>query len=602
MSCPAERNQRDNFFPKPGRESTGNVSETKKARKIIKPTYTPLPENPPISQELLDQCPFPLGSKEAKEYFEYLRGDVSRIDPLDFESDEAQQYLNLLRINSSSFGGVYEMGRDGKVVTLGLDEFCANLQNENNHPFVGRNIFGEILGFATIQDKENARNVDKITNLVVINEMQDKKNRSKTGRSFLVHILEHAFSNPDYMGRTRTELGAEVVKHVYGWEKADYLFEHELMFTHVGYDSMNVYVHAGDSLPDKQAQPEGRFVQRPTELFVIDHDEWGFVHNYLVNHKIKPLRVKYLLGETKTKAPAQEYVSYPRKPIQTPLPENPPISQELLDQCPFPLDSKEAKEYFEYLRGDVSRIDPLDFESDEAQQYLNLLRINSSHFSKIYILGHKGEIEALHLDKFRSNLRKKNNHPLVARNIFGEILGFATIIDGEEEEGRHNHDIGKLVKKEIGNSPAKTGASLLRFVINYAFDNPDSNGKARTELTVEIVKHVDGWEKVDYLFGTELKFKPVNTRPGNIDVYIHPGDSLPDDDDQANQTQGRFVNRSTEAFAIGKSRWYLFDSKLANRFDQHRSRWGLPKMKDEARIKKLKMKYPHDYIGDFRLW
>lgn len=255
----------------------------------------------------------------------------------------------------------------------------------------------------------------------------------------------------------------------------------------------------------------------------------------------------------------------------------------------------ERSELDPYLRGEVHRIDPINMESEEPSQYLTLLKINSSHFAGIY-LDRGEEIAPLNLDRFRTYLRHSHRFPLVARNQYGEILGYATIGDREHQEHQHNHFIERLVvinEMQGEKNPAKTGRSFLRFVTNYAFDNPDYFGKSRNKLAADVVMFVPGWEKVSYLFLMDLGFTVKHVSPDQIDVFIHADEKLPDE--HINPTSGRFLRRPTMGFESGRKQWFVREADLVREMDEHRAKYGVGPIKDETRIKKLEMKFPPNY-------
>ncbi len=213
----------------------------------------------------------------------------------------------------------------------------------------------------------------------------------------------------------------------------------------------------------------------------------------------------------------------------------------------------ERSDYDPLLRGEVSSIRELDLESEEPAIYLDLLRRNSTHFTGIFTET-EGDIKPIKLRKFKSYLRKANNHPIVGLNKYGEKIGYAVISDAPE--GQRDNWIERLtvIDDLQGDlTPAKTGKTMLNHVLDYAFTTKDYLERERNKIDAAVVMFVPGWERAYNLFFKDSRFEARMVLPKQADVYIPPGVLL--DEEKEPSLEGRIITRPTTRFETMRDTW-----------------------------------------------
>ncbi len=215
----------------------------------------------------------------------------------------------------------------------------------------------------------------------------------------------------------------------------------------------------------------------------------------------------------------------------------------------------ERSDFDPFLRGEVKSVRELNLESDEPAIYLDLLRRNSAHFTGIFT--HiENDIKPIKLRKFKSYLKKANNHPIVGLNKYGEKIGYAVVSDAPE--GQHDNWIERFIiidDLQGDVTPAKTGRTMLKSVLDYAFTTRDYLGRDRKKIDAAIVMFVPGWERAYNLFFKDSKFETKQTLPNQADVYIPPGVLL--DGEKEPLLEGRIVTRPTARFETMRDNWEI---------------------------------------------
>ena len=128
-------------------------------------------------------------------------------------------------------------------------------------------------------------------------------------------------------------------------------------------------------------------------------------------------------------------------------------------------------------------------------------------------------------------------HPLVARNMQGDIVGGVVIFDAPRIE--HDHTL-RLVVIDPQMQNRGLGRQMLIQVIDWAFREPASDGRMRMKLDVNIIEDVRGWERMRHLLA-DLNFEFRMRLPQQVDVY--------------SPEAGGMVARPTERWELMRDRW-----------------------------------------------
>lgn len=209
-----------------------------------------------------------------------LRAMVSKIRKLNLRSDsEVERYLSLLQDyrNCAHFTGIYKKGLRGRIEPITPEEFKEDISGEDLHPLAGINVYGEIIGYATIHDPGRGQRDTFIDKVIVVNDLQgqEKGNSLGTGASLLDKVIEFAFSTKNSRREDRTKLDAAVVMKVPGWDAADSLFVNRFHFVSRLEDQAEVY------LP-----PDPNLVVMPTMRFEIIRKDWEIQRHWALEHNV----------------------------------------------------------------------------------------------------------------------------------------------------------------------------------------------------------------------------------------------------------------------------------------------------------------------------
>lgn len=153
-------------------------------------------------------------SIQEQKRIEDLRTTVAEVRALNIDNfDELRPYFRFLThpSNREHFANP----------PASLEQLKEKLMRRGEHPLIGVNMMGEVVGGATISDAEEGQHDHWITKVTVDPKLQNKG----IGEQMMILIIDWAFSNPDVYGRERKKLDISMIRDVRGWERMEHLVE-----------------------------------------------------------------------------------------------------------------------------------------------------------------------------------------------------------------------------------------------------------------------------------------------------------------------------------------------------------------------------------------
>ena len=141
------------------------------------------------------------------------------------------------------------------------------------------------------------------------------------------------------------------------------------------------------------------------------------------------------------------------------------------------------------------------------------------------------------IEELRSMFNIAGVHPLVARNIRGDIVGGAAIFDAPRTE--HDHVL-RFIVIDPRMQNRGLGRQMLTQVIDWAFREPASDGRMRMKLDVNVIEGVSGWERMTNLLES-LHFTHMMRLPQEVDVF--------------SVELGVMVTRATHRWELMRNNW-----------------------------------------------